>query len=262
MLGRVLRGVGRWGFPVSRMRFRVVFHDLPAGGLTLAPNPPSDVRILVHPRGGWHAYQAMFHEVGHAVQSASIRAPPHLLRWHENVPGFGAMHEGIGGLFEEIPREVDWLVADAGIARPAAERFAQGHREMDLFTTAWICAWILPELHLYQHPDRTPIPATQRFERATFGFDRYDPLSFVNSFYVVDPLYSVNYLLAALFHYQLAASLRTRFGEPLWPNRRVGPWLTREWFAPGSLIDWVPHLREVTGKPFGAEAFSESFRAE
>jgi hypothetical protein len=260
MLPRVLRGVEKWGFPTSRMRFRVVFHDLPAGGLTLAPDPPSDVRILVHPRGGWGAYQAMFHEVGHAVHSASIRSPRHLLRWHENIPGFGGMHEGIGGLFEEIPRERAWLVEAAGISPAAAERFAEARRDTDLIGTASISSWILPELNLYRQPGRDPMASAQRFARRTFGYDAFAPTSFVDSFYVVDPLYTANYLLATMFHYQLAASLRARFGEPLWPNRKVGPCLTREWFAPGSLIDWVPHLQEVTGKPFGAQAFCEWFR--
>ena len=262
MLSRVLRGVEKWGFPTSRMRFRVVFHDLPAGGLTLAPDPPSDVRILVHPRGGWGAYNAMFHEVGHAVHSASIRSPRHLLRWHENVPGFGGLHEGIGGLFEEIPRDRAWLVGMAGISATAAERFAEARRDMDLFATAWLSSWIMPELDLYRDPDRNPMAAAQRFARRTFGFDAFAPISPVDSFYVADPLYAANYLLAAMFRYQLAAAIRARLGEPLWPNPRVGPWLTREWFAPGSLIDWVPHLKEVTGRPFGAQAFCAWFRRQ
>lgn len=54
---------------------------------------------------------------------------------------------------------------------------------------------------------------------------------------------------------QLARALRERFGGPFWPNPKFARWLTREWFAPGSLYDWAPRVREVTGRPFGAEAF-------
>ena len=124
MLPTILRAVRAWGFPTERMRFKVVFHDLPAGGLTLAPDPPRDVRILVHPQGGWPAYQVMFHEVGHAVHSASIRAPRHLLRWHENVPGFGGFHEGIGGLFESVASSPAWLASQPGVTRSEADRIA------------------------------------------------------------------------------------------------------------------------------------------
>ncbi len=56
MFPRILQAVGKWGFRWGRRPFQVVFHDLPAGGLTLAPDPPRDVRILVHPTDGWQAY--------------------------------------------------------------------------------------------------------------------------------------------------------------------------------------------------------------
>lgn len=261
MLARVLRAVERWGFPTSRMRFRVVFHDLPAGGLTLAPDPPKDVRILVHPRDGWGAYHVMFHEVGHAVQSASIRAPGHLLRWHENVPGFGAFHEGIGTLFESIPRDATWLREEAGIPTAPAEEFAATRADADLFNAAWVAAWIGTELALYRNPTRAASAVGVRLDRDAFGYDRFPARSIVDSFYVSDPVYSANYLLARLFRYQLADTITAELGDPLWPNRRVGPWLTRHWFAPGSRIEWVPHLREVTGRPFGPEAFVRRFRA-
>ncbi len=122
MVSRVLAAADRWGFRTSRMRFRVVFHDLPSGGMTLAPNPPTDVRIMVHPDGGWTAHMILFHEVGHAVHSASIRAPPHLLHWSENVPGFGPFHEGVGGFFEEIPSRAEWLASRPGSPAPAPKR--------------------------------------------------------------------------------------------------------------------------------------------
>jgi hypothetical protein len=261
MLPRILRAVARWGFPVHRMRFRVVFHDLPAGGLTLAPDPPRDVRILVHPRGGWEAYHVMFHEVGHAVHSASVRAPGHLLRWHENIPGAAGFHEGIGGLFEEIPRDPAWLRQDAGVDPALAERFARVRQRFDLFGAAWLRFWVTPELRLYARPDRDPMPEARRLERSLMGYDGEDPRSFVDPFFVESPIYAPNYLLALLFHYQLAETVRRELGEPLWPNRSVGPWLTRNWFAEGSLFDWAPRLREVSGRPFGARAFRSHFRA-
>ena len=259
MLPRVLRAVSRWGFRTPQMRFRVVFHDLPAGGLTLAPDPPSDVRILVHPRGGWGAYHVMFHEVGHAVQSASLRAPGHLLRWHENIPGFGGFHEGIGSLFEEIPRDAGWLVGEAGVDRRSAEAFARAEADRDLFNVGYLGPWIQAELDLYRNPDQDPMPAAEALARRLFGFGAYRPRSFVDWFYVADPIYSANYLLATLFHYQLTRTITSELGAPLWPNRRVGPWLTRHWFRAGSFVEWGPHLREVTGARLSARAFLERF---
>ncbi|MGI0071158.1 MAG: hypothetical protein ACRECT_03705 [Thermoplasmata archaeon] len=261
MLPTILRAVAGWGFRTARMRFRVVFHDLAAGGLTLAPDPPRDIRILVHPRGGWSSYHVMFHEVGHAVHSAAIRAPRHLLRWHENGPGFGGLHEGIGALFEQIPLSAAWLSAQPGIGRERAEEFARARSDRDLLG-AWTAAWIGIEQALYRDPDRDPMPEFQRIQRRLFGYGPSPPLSFVDSFYVESPVYAPNYLLATLFQYQIARTLRERFGEPRWPNSKVGPWLAREWFAPGSVYDWVPRIRAVTGRPFGASDFRAAFRDE
>lgn len=261
MLPRILKAVGRWGFRTDRMHFRVVFHDVPAGGMTLAPDPPTDVRILVHPQGGWLAYVVMFHEVGHAVHSASIRAPRHLLRWHENIPGFAGFHEGIGGLFEEIPSHGSWLAAQPGVGSRRAEEFAEASRDANLLDAAWHACFLRIEQALYRRPDRDPMPEVQRFERRVFGYDDYAPPSFVDHFFVDSPVYVPSYLLSLLFGQQLARTLRDLFGEPLWPNRKVGPWLARNWFAPGSLYDWVPRVKEITGRPFGAEAFRAAFAA-
>ncbi len=197
----------------------------------------------------------LFHEVGHAVHSASIRAPRHLLRWHENVPGFGGFHEGIGSLFEEIPSTETWLVKDMGVPPPAASAFAAQRRERELWGAGSLVTWIALEQALYRDPGRDPMPAFQRKERDLFGYDEHPPLSFVDPFWIDTPVYAPNYLFAKLFHHQLAGLLRQRFGEPLWPNRRVGPYLAREWFSPGSRVDWLPRLEEQTGERFGAAAF-------
>ncbi|MCI4319987.1 MAG: M3 family metallopeptidase [Thermoplasmata archaeon] len=259
MLPTILSAVRQWGFRTERMRFQVVFHDLPAGGQSLAPDPPTDVRIQVHPQGGWHAYRVMFHEVGHAVHSASIRAPRHLLRWHENVPGFGGFHEGIAALFEEIPRSARWLATQRGIGAADAQAFETAWKELDLLDAAHTVSWMRVEQALYRAPQRDPAEDARRFDRRLFGYDDYPAPSFVDAFWVDAPVYAPNYLLAATYHYQLARTLRERFGEPLWPNPRVGPWLAREWFAPGSLYDWVPRVRRLTGRPFGAEALRDAF---
>ncbi|MFZ3355148.1 MAG: hypothetical protein WA549_00140, partial [Thermoplasmata archaeon] len=260
MLPRILKAVQGWGFRTERMRFRVVFHDLPAGGLTLAPAPPHDVRILVHPRGGWPAYHVMFHEVGHAVHSASIRAPGHLLSWHENIPGFGGFHEGIGKFFEEISHHPDWLSAQTGVSHAQAEAFAMQRSSTDLWDAAWIVPWVRTEQALYRNPSSDPASRAGRELRRLFGYDDYAPPSFVDSFYVDTPIYGQNYLLAILFHHHLVQNVRQRFGDPVWPNPRVGPWLTRQWFAPGSMYDWVPRVRKVMGVSFSARPFQANLR--
>ncbi len=260
MLPRILDAVAQWGFPVHRMRFRVTFHDVPSGGMTIAPDPPRDVRILVHPSGGWNSYMIMFHEVGHAVHSASIRAPRHLLRWSENIPGFGAFHEGIGGLFEDIPSLAEWLSTQPGISQHQAETFAESAKKTSAVDAAWHAAWLQVEQALYEDPDRDPTVKAHEFERSVFGYGGYAPRSFVDHFFVDSPVYAPNYLLSILFGYQIRRTLRELYGDPFWPNPKIGPWLIRHWMRPGSTFDWIPRMKEVTGRPFGPEAFREALR--
>jgi hypothetical protein len=259
MLPSILRATQKWGFRTDRMRFHVVYHDLPAGGLTLAPHPPEDVRILVHKSGGFQSYSTMFHEFGHAIQSASTQSPAHLLRWHENVPGFGPFHEGIGHLFEEIPRTAAWLSRRRGITPKAAREFSRRLPESKPVEQAFITAWFRPELALYANPDADPRGEAQAWMDRLYGFGSHPARSFADNFYIDAPVYAPNYLLANLFSHQLQRELRKRFGSRLWPNRRIGPWLTKTWFAPGSLIEWPDKLKETTGHRLDARAFREDF---
>lgn len=259
MMSRVFDAIEQWGFRPRAMRFRIAFHDIPAGGMTLSPKPPTDVRIVVHRSGGWNSYMVMFHEVGHAVHSASMRAPPHLLHWSENVPGFGAFHEGIAELFGEIPNVPSWLVTQPGVDARSATEFARRAKSTGAVDTGHHATWIRLEQLLYERPGRDPRPDAQRFERRIFGYDPHKPASFVDDFFVEMPAYIPNYLLAILFSHQLRQTMRERFCEPYWPNPRVGPWLSRHWFAEGSTFDWTSRLEEVTGRPLGPEAFWASF---
>lgn len=260
MLPTVLSAIRLWGFRTDLMRFRIDFHDIPMRGLTLALDPPRDIRIVVHPQRGWEAYRVMFHELGHAVHAASIKAPSHLLRLPENLPGFGGFCEGIGGLFSEIAKDAGWLASRPGVTPRRAESFVSSCRDSDLIDAASIVSRTCVEQALYRKPDRNPVHDIQRIERRVLGYDAFPPLSFVDSLLVDWPLSVPNYLLATLFHYQLARTLRGLFEGPLWPNAKVGPWLTRTWFAPGSLYDWAPRVREVTGSAFGAQDFQAAFK--
>ena len=260
MVPRIFAALDQWGFRTDRMRFRVAFHDNPFGGMALAPDAPRDIRILALPMGGRLAYGIMFHEFGHAVHSSLLRVPSHLLR-SERIPGFGAFHEGVGGLFEEIPTWESWLSRQPGVGAARAKEVARVSRETLPVLAAWHSTFGRTEQALYEHPGRDPTPGVHRFERDVFGYDDFEPLSFVDAFYVESPVYVQSYLLSILFDEQIFRTLRDLYGEPLWPNRHVGPWLTRNWFAPGLLYDWLPRVKEVTGRPFGAEAFRAAFGA-
>jgi hypothetical protein len=260
MLASVLRGVGAWGVPPSALRFRIDRHDIPSGGLCIAPDPPRDVRIIVHPGRGWLEYMVLFHEVGHGVHSASIRAPSHLLRWSEGLPGFGGFHEGIGQFFELIAESEAWLRARGNLSAEKIDRFGAEIRRLPLWTIGSLVDWIRQELDLYLRPKEDPADRARRFGRTVLGFDAYEPRSFADSFFVDSPVYATSYLVATLLRPQLLDAALQEVGGSTWPNRKMGPWLIDRWFRDGSAFDWLPRVREVTGRPFGARAFNEAMR--
>ena len=254
-LPAVLRGVRAWGIPSSLLRFRVDFHDLPAGGISLAPDPPRDVRVVVHPQGGWEQYGILFHEVGHAIASGAVRQPSHLLRWHEHVPGFAAMSEGEGGFFERIASTEAWLRTRPGLSPEQVANAVASVRRGILYNTAWTVVWISRELALYEDGPRGTDRVAKRLGRRLFGYESHEPLSFADGFSVELPLYSPSYFLAGLFGSALRRAVLAEVGGPLWPNRKVGPWLLRHWMREGTSFDWTTRLRELTGAPFDARAF-------
>ncbi len=256
MVPAVEHALRSWGFPRSRLRFRVVRRDLPFGGLTIVPSAPHDVRVLVPPKGGWTYYMVLFHEFGHAVHARSIRQPTHLLRALD--PGYSAFHEGIADLFEEIASTVEWLAGRPGIGRDPARRFREGRAVENLLRAVGTATAVESEIDLYRHPDRDWTALHQRRLKRVFGFADYPPRSFVDSFYVTHPVYLQSYFLALLFRKQVREAMLHEVGAPFWPNLRIGGWLTERFFRPGARYDWIPRVAEVTGHPFGPSAFLRS----
>lgn len=255
MLRSVLAGVRQWGFGPRPLKFRVDQHDLSAGGIEIPVDPPGDVRVLVHDMSGWLYYMILFHEVGHAVHSRSVRPHSPLLRWHEYLPGFPGFVEGIGTLFEEIPRSYEWLATRPRVGSHLAGQISSVKHLSEITGLSWLIAWVRGELELYRNPGGDI--ARTRFEclRRLGGFDAFSFPSFGDSFYVEIPVYTQSYLFATLFAKQLLETMREEMGETLWPNPQFGPWLTQNWFQPSGEFDWVPHLRDVTGRPFGTASF-------
>jgi peptidyl-dipeptidase A len=258
MVPHVRSALKRWGLPMDQLPIKVTLHDIPFGGLTFGVRIPSDVRILIPPKGGWDWYSVGFHEFGHAVHFSLIRQPDLLLRSPD--VGFSGYVEGIADLFEEVSVAPRWLRSRPGLTTAAVDGFKAGRILADLTQAASTTNWVATELDLYRRPDADLDPVCARRLRDLFGFGPFTPRSFLQTTYVTHPVYNQSYLLSLLFRKQLVRSIRQQVGDPLWPNPRVGPWLTENWFAPGAEYDWVPRVRQVTGRPFGPQAFLDYVR--
>ena len=256
MLPVVDRALRAWGFPKSTGRFRIARCDIPFGGLTIAVDAPKDVRVLVHPRGEWEYHMVLFHELGHAIHSASVRPRTHLERTLD--PGFAAFSEGIATVFERVAEDPGWLSSLRGITPAAARSFAAARSSYAaIFAPAYLLGFET-ELALYERPDRDPGREAAERARQWYGYDEHPVMAWGDPFRVTHPVYVQSYLLAHLFQEQVVQAMRRATGGPLWPNRRAGPWLVRSFLAPGAKFDWLERLRAVTGASLSATPFVRS----
>ncbi|MCI4362168.1 MAG: hypothetical protein L3J77_03135 [Thermoplasmata archaeon] len=253
MVTAVRSALGAWGIPPRRRTFRISRGDLPFGGLTISVDVPRDVRILVHPKGGWEYYMVLFHEYGHAVHSASIDQPTHLLRTTD--PGYAGFAEGIAGVFEKVAEDPNWLATVRGLDSALVAGFAQARTWAALIEAGQTAMALETELRLYEHPGVDPRPSLRTMRRRWFGYDRHHDLSWAAPFFVTHPVYMQSYLLAPMFRAQVVEAMVRATGGPFWPNPRAGPWLTESFLAPGARYDWTERLRDITGSPLSAGAF-------
>ncbi|MCI4321060.1 MAG: hypothetical protein L3K05_01990, partial [Thermoplasmata archaeon] len=232
MVTAIRSALGAWGIPARRRTFQIARCDLPFGGLTISVELPRDVRILVHPKGGWEYYMVLFHEFGHAVHAASIDQPTHLLRTTD--PGYAGFAEGIAGVFEQVAQDANWLATVRGLDSGLVAGFARARTWVALIEAGQTALSLETELRLYERPGRDPRPSTHTLARRRFGYDAYRDLSWAAPFFVTHPIYMQSYLLAPLFRAQVVEAMERAIGGPFWPNPRAGPWLTESFLTLGA----------------------------
>lgn len=257
MVPAILRAIRAWGFQGPARPFRIVQRSIPVGGMTLAVQIPNDVRVAVNPKGGWLHYMILAHEFGHAVQDRYTRAPTHLLRGPESIPGYAGFCEGIGRLFERLATDSRWLLSRPQVDPQLVDRFHESFSLEELRQGAGTAQWVWKEIQLYSHPTGDLAPLFRRADRRLFGFADVPNGPVADPFWIEAAFYSKSYLLGSLLAAQLRRALGEQVGGPLWPNRRVIPWLRQEWFRHGARFDWVPRVEEVTGHRFGVSDFLE-----
>jgi hypothetical protein len=262
MVRDCLRTIRAWGFRGPRRPFTIVQRSIPIGGMTLAVELPTDTRVVVNPKGSWLHYAILLHEFGHAVQDRCTRGTTHVLRGPENIPGFAGFHEGIGQLFERIPTLPSWLRTRPGVTSDLIRRFRENLKDEEIHAGARTAVWVWKEIQLYKHPTENLGPRFHRADRDSFGFDEYPEAPFADPFWIEAAFYSKSYLIGSVLGAQLRQAIREQVPGPFWPNPGVIPWLARNWFRDGMQYDWVPRVKEVTGRKFGVSDFLNRARRE
>jgi peptidyl-dipeptidase A len=219
----------------------------------------SDIRVLCNNVAGEYWAETMLHEFGHAVYDDGVDPElPWLLR---------TMHplttEGVAMLFGRLTADPEWLEAVAGVeprlVADAAPHLARRRLLTRLVFARWVLVMTNFERGFYADPDadhdRGWWDLVERYQLLTRPDDRAAPDWAAKIHVALAPVYYQNYLLGELVASQLEATIRDRFGTMI-GSPEIGPFLGREFFAPGWSCRWDELVARATGAPLGVAAYS------
>jgi hypothetical protein len=242
------------GFAVDSLPIDVKIWDVPTGGITFPVRPPFEARLLSNPFNGSQFYGVLFHEYGHALNFTLLRPdlPIAFLRGDETPLG-----EGVAETMGYFAADHYWLERAAGV--PAAEA-ARLEQVATLRQLVWLRRTIA--LNAYAEISQYLAPGADRDSLYAATYRRFIGVELpaghyfaTRDMFATGPLYFQSYLYANMIAAQLREAMRREFGvDDLTAERRVAPWLTEHFFAPGASIPWPEKIRRATGSPLSSEA--------
>lgn len=189
----------------------------------IAIHSPTDVRLVLQPRGGHDDYSTLFHEAGHLQFGAHMSAQlPYVYRNY----GDTSVHESYAFLFQHLVEDPAWWSEIMGV-KSGVEGFIDFARFQRLYFLRRYGAKLQYEVEYYERGGGAALAPTyaQWLEEGTqvpYPEERYLD-DFDGGFYVLQ------YLQAWIWEKQLRDFLKDRFGEAWFTNRRAGDFLRELW---------------------------------
>ncbi len=188
---------------------------------------PQEVYLVLRPHGGQSDYNALLHEMGHALHFAYARADyPFEFRWL----GDNSVTESYAMLFDHRMQDKRWLLRYTLLEKKRVGKFLRTAGFEELHFLRRYCAKFLYERTLYSGEvpwDQLPDLYVSLLTGAT-GFEYHPADAFVD----VDPrYYSARYLRAWQLQSVLDEHLVRHFDDDWFRNPRAGRWVVGELFA-------------------------------
>jgi oligoendopeptidase F len=193
---------------------------------TYGIKPGQDVRVLTKPAGGVDDYEALYHEMGHALHDAFVRATEYEF---QRLGDYGTT-ETYAFVMEGLFSDPGFLEANGLVPDGATRKeFLKKQLLSDLASARYYAADFRYErlLHRGGTSDAELIEAYRDLMTAA----RLVPLEHPEFGYLSsnEDFYGVNYLEAWFLSAQLRAALRERFGEEWWSRPEAGSFLEELW---------------------------------
>jgi peptidyl-dipeptidase A len=244
------------GFKTDSLPIDLRIWDVPTGGIEFPIRPPFDARLLTNPFTGSDFYETLFHEYGHAVNTAltSPTLSPILLGGDEPP-----MAEGTAEALGHFAYDANWISRSAAISLERAKSLERiGKMQLLLWLRRSIClnAWV--EVNAYGDLNADANAAYHDAYERFVGVTLPDGDYFGNrDMFATAPLYQQTYLYANMIAAQLRAAMRSTFGiDDLTRESRVAGWLTKVAYADGALVPWKTKVQRATGEPLKIDALA------
>jgi peptidyl-dipeptidase A len=253
-LKRTYRGIG---FDIEKMPILVDDEERPGKSqhaFSFSIDTPTDVRILANADDGVASYRTMFHEMGHAVYSASIRQPTFLLQDAASA----CFTEGIGQFFPMLLEDEKWLTAEAGVPSGMAREFKRKQREDAASGVRFYLVILNFEREAYANPEQDLTRLWWAMNQKYLGLPLHPEVDSWASVihFTSHPAYYQNYLLADMIAAQLMHHLESQQGTVL-DNPKTGEFLREQVFAKGTSVPWMQLLSDTTGESLDVRYYVE-----
>lgn len=221
-------------------------------------NSPSDVRLVIQPRGGWDDYGVLLHEAGHLE---------HFLHVDPKLPialrelGDASVTEGYAMTFERLLAEPAWLTEQLGMPLEHAVAFADFWSLRYLYLQRITAARHLHELRMHRGGEAARDRATYAGLAGLLTGVREPEERYL---LIDDGMYAGAYLRSFMLDAALTDYLIVRHGEAWWKSAAAGETLRRawsrgqEWNAEQVVahlgydsLDWRPVVRQIRAKLIG-----------
>lgn len=244
------------GFKTDSLPIDVRIWDVPIGGIAFGTRIPFDARLLTNPFTGSNFYVTLFHEYGHAL-NFTLTSPtlsPIFLDVDETP-----MAEGTAETFGHFAYDAHWIARTAGLSPERAKALERiGKMQLLFWLRRTICLDAWAEVNAYSNLGSDLNAAYHEAYRRFVGVTLPDGDYFGDrNQFATGPLYLQSYLYANMIAAQLRAAMRSQFGvEDLTRESRVGPWMTKHFYAEGTLVPWKTKLVRATGQPLKVDALA------
>lgn len=203
--------------------------------------------------GGFDNLVELLHETGHAIHVSGVATRPAFADWPDSDP----FTEALGDLLALEAFEPEWQQRYLRRSVPVAESVRAKYASIALDV-----AWALLEVRLHADPTRDP---NAEWARITSEYLRIVPHPewgwWAMRGQLIDaPGYMLNYALGAMIAADLRSRLLAERGPFARPNRTTYRWLSERLYRWGLSRPTREVLREVLGRPLGAEALVTDMR--